>query len=80
VAALLASCGYQVTGFDLADGADVLDLAAVRRAARGCSAIVHLAALAHDSALIDCSAAATTLGWQPAHHWSRQPRQSTGPR
>ena len=39
-----------MAGFDCADGADVLDLMAVRRAARGCAAIVHLAALAHDSA------------------------------
>jgi nucleoside-diphosphate-sugar epimerase len=39
-----------VAGFDLAGGADVLDLPALRRAARGCAAIVHLAALAHDSA------------------------------
>jgi len=50
VAGFLAGCGYEVAGFDRADGADVLDLAAVRRAARGCTAIVHLAALAHDSA------------------------------
>lgn len=50
VAGLLRSCGYEVAGFDRADGADVLDLATVRRAARGCAAIVHLAALAHDSA------------------------------
>lgn len=49
VASFLRSCGYEVAGFDRAAGADVLDLAAVRRAARGCAAIVHLAALAHDS-------------------------------
>ena len=50
VAGFLASRGHDVTGFDLADGADVLDLAAVSRAARGCAAVVHLAALAHDNA------------------------------
>ncbi len=50
VTAYLRRSGYEVTGFDLADGADVLDLAAVSRAARGCAAIVHLAALAHDTA------------------------------
>jgi UDP-glucose 4-epimerase len=50
VTAHLRRSGYEVTGFDLADGADVLDLAAVSRAARGCAAIVHLAALAHDTA------------------------------
>ena len=50
VAGFLTGCGHEVVGFDRADGADVLDLAAVRRAALGCTAIVHLAALAHDSA------------------------------
>ena len=50
VAAFLRRRGYHVAGFDRADGADVLDLAAVRRAAAGCAAVVHLAALAHDSA------------------------------
>jgi UDP-glucose 4-epimerase len=50
VAGFLTGCGYEVAGFDRTDGADVLDLAAIRRAARGCTAIVHLAALAHDSA------------------------------
>jgi len=50
VAGFLRRCGYQVAGFDRAGGADILDPAAVRRAARGCAAIVHLAALARDSA------------------------------
>jgi len=50
VAGFLRRCGYAVAGFDRADGADVLDLAAVRLAARDCAAIVHMAALAHDSA------------------------------
>ena len=50
VAAYLRRSGYEVTGFDLADGADVLDLAAVSRAAEGCAAIVHLAAVANDNA------------------------------
>jgi UDP-glucose 4-epimerase len=50
VAEYLRRSGYEVSGFDLADGADVLDLAAVSRAAVGCEAIVHLAALAHDTA------------------------------
>ena len=48
--AFLRRSGYEVAGFDRADGADVLDLASVRRAAGGCAAIVHLAALAHDNA------------------------------
>ena len=50
VAAHLESLGHDVTGFDRADGGDLLDAAAVRRAAEGCAAVVHLAALAHDSA------------------------------
>jgi UDP-glucose 4-epimerase len=50
VAAFLASRGHEVAGFDLADGMDLLDPAAVRNAAAGCAAIVHLGALAHDTA------------------------------
>jgi UDP-glucose 4-epimerase len=50
VAAHLADQGHDIVGFDIADGHDVLDAGAVRRAAEGCTAIVHLAALAHDSA------------------------------
>src|SRR6202451_1894843 len=46
----LESRGHEVVGFDRADGADILDLAAIREAARGCDAIVHLAALAHGPA------------------------------
>jgi len=50
VAGYLRRRGYEVTGFDRVDGPDVLDLAAVTSAARGHAAIVHLAALPHDSA------------------------------
>src|ERR1700684_1612766 len=50
VAAQLARLGHKVVGFDRVDGADLLDLAEVRRAAVGCAAIVHLGALAHDTA------------------------------
>jgi nucleoside-diphosphate-sugar epimerase len=50
VAEHLERCGDAVLGFDLAEGADLLDLAAVKRAAAGCAAIVHLGALAHDMA------------------------------
>jgi UDP-glucose 4-epimerase len=50
VAGYLRRRGYEVAGFDRVDGADVLDLAAVTGAARGCAAIVHLAALPHDTA------------------------------
>jgi nucleoside-diphosphate-sugar epimerase len=50
VAGHLADQGHEIVGFDVADGQDVLDAGAVRWAAAGCTAIVHLAALAHDSA------------------------------
>jgi UDP-glucose 4-epimerase len=50
VAERLAAAGHAVVGFDLVDGDDLLDPGAVRRAALGCEAVVHLAALAHDSA------------------------------
>lgn len=48
--ARLKRVGHAVAGFDLADGADLLDLAAVERAAAGCQAIVHLGAIPHDTA------------------------------
>jgi UDP-glucose 4-epimerase len=50
VAGHLASLGHEVVGFDRADGVDLLDLAQVRSAAEGCAAVVHLGALAHDTA------------------------------
>jgi UDP-glucose 4-epimerase len=50
VAARLEHLGHDVAGFDRACGDDLLDLAAVRRAADGCAAVVHLAALPHDTA------------------------------
>jgi nucleoside-diphosphate-sugar epimerase len=50
VADQLARRGHDITGFDRADGDDLLDLAAVRRAAADCDAVVHLGALAHDTA------------------------------
>jgi UDP-glucose 4-epimerase len=46
----LHSDGHTVVGFDLAEGADLLDLTALKRAADGSDAVVHLGALAHDSA------------------------------
>lgn len=49
-AAHLRSLGHDIAGFDLADGDDLLDLAAVRRAADGCAAVVHAAAIPHDTA------------------------------
>ena len=50
VARHLACLGHDVVGFDRVDGADLLDPGQVRRAAAGCAAVVHLAALAHDTA------------------------------
>jgi UDP-glucose 4-epimerase len=50
VAERLRGLGHAVSGFDVAEGADLLDLAAVKHAAAGCSGIVHLGALAHDTA------------------------------
>lgn len=46
----LRATGHEVRGFDRADGQDVCDLESVTRAAAGCTAIVHLGALAHDTA------------------------------
>jgi len=50
IAEHLERCGHAVVGFDLAEGGDLLDFAAVERAAAGSTAIVHLGALAHDTA------------------------------
>jgi UDP-glucose 4-epimerase len=50
VAADLMRLGHEIVGFDRLDGDDLLDPAAVRRAARGCAAVVHAGALAHDTA------------------------------
>jgi UDP-glucose 4-epimerase len=50
-AAALRRAGHTAVGFDAADGGgDIRDPAAVRRAVQGCQAVVHLAALAHDTA------------------------------
>ena len=50
IARHLEHLGHDVAGFDRVDGQDLLDLAEVSRAAAGCAAIVHLGALAHDTA------------------------------
>jgi UDP-glucose 4-epimerase len=50
VARHLADLGHDVAGFDRVDGQDLLDPGQVKRAAAGCAAIVHLGALAHDTA------------------------------
>jgi UDP-glucose 4-epimerase len=50
VARHLAGLGHDITGFDRADGMDLLDPGQVRDAAAGCAAVVHLAAIPHDNA------------------------------
>ena len=47
---LLTTSGFDVRGFDLAEGDDLLDRRAVERAAAGCGAVVHAAALNNDKA------------------------------
>ena len=47
---LLTTSGFDVRGFDLAEGDDLLDRQAVERAAAGCDAVVHAAALNSDRA------------------------------
>jgi UDP-glucose 4-epimerase len=47
---LLTASGFDVRGFDLADGDDLLDRRAVERAAAGCGAVVHAAAVNSDHA------------------------------
>jgi nucleoside-diphosphate-sugar epimerase len=42
--------GHAVVGFDVVEGSDLLDPGAVRDAAAGCAAIIHLGALANDNA------------------------------
>jgi nucleoside-diphosphate-sugar epimerase len=48
IAQRLVADGHAVQGFDLLDGADIMDAAAVARAARGSDVIVHVAGLAGD--------------------------------
>jgi UDP-glucose 4-epimerase len=47
---VLAGAGWDVQRFDIAHGQDLRDPRAVLEAMRGCSAVVHAGALAHDSA------------------------------
>jgi nucleoside-diphosphate-sugar epimerase len=44
----LIAAGHEVRGFDLADGDDIMDAEAIRRAARGIDAIVHSAGQPED--------------------------------
>ena len=52
---------WVVEPFDLADGEDLRDEAAVLRAMSGCEAVVHAGAIAHDSAGTPAQIAATNL-------------------
>jgi len=45
IARQLEAAGHTVVGYDRADGQDMLDGAAVRAAAKGCDAVIHLASL-----------------------------------
>ena len=47
----LTAEGYEVVGFDFADGHDVLDPVGFTKAAEGCEAIVHAAAAARPVAM-----------------------------
>ena len=46
----LEAAGWEVTPFDIADGADLRDPQAVREAMEGSAGVVHAGALAHDTA------------------------------
>jgi len=61
LASRLAEAGTEVVGFDLLDGQDVRDGDAVLSAARGCDAVVHLAALV-DPSLRSSEVAAVNVG------------------
>lgn len=58
---VLEAAGWAVEPFDLADGQDLRDEAAVLRAMRGCDAVVHAGALAHDSAGTSAEIVATNV-------------------
>jgi UDP-glucose 4-epimerase len=57
----LEAAGWSVRPFDLVEGQDVRDPGAVLHAARGCDAIVHAGAIAHDSGGTPTDVVATNL-------------------
>jgi UDP-glucose 4-epimerase len=61
IARSLEQGGHPVRGFDLAEGSDVRDYAAVERAARGASAIVHIAGIAGDRPALPSDIVAANL-------------------
>jgi UDP-glucose 4-epimerase len=58
---VLEQAGWTVRSFDLAEGQDLRDEVAVREAMRGCAAVVHAGAIAHDSAGTPADIVATNL-------------------
>jgi UDP-glucose 4-epimerase len=58
---VLEAAGWVVEPFDLADGRDLRDEAAVLRAMSDCEAVVHAGAIAHDSAGTPAEIVATNL-------------------
>ena len=58
----LETGGHFVVGFDLKHGADLLDLDALRGTARGCDAVVHLAAETSDDSPPERVMATNLLG------------------
>lgn len=58
---VLEAAGWAVEPFDLVDGQDLRDEAAVLRAMKGCEAVVHAGALAHDRAGTPAEIVATNL-------------------
>lgn len=57
----LEAAGWTVQPFDLADGGDLRDPAAVLDATQGCEAVIHAGALAHDTAGTPADIVATNL-------------------
>jgi UDP-glucose 4-epimerase len=66
---VLAAAGWAVEPFDLTDGNDLRDQAAVLHAMRRCAAVVHAGAIAHDSAGTPSQIVATNLlgTWHVLH-------------
>lgn len=58
---VLETAGWTVEPFDLVDGNDLRDEAAVLAAMAGCEAVVHAGAIAHDSAGTPAEIVATNL-------------------
>jgi UDP-glucose 4-epimerase len=58
---VLEAAGWEIEPFDLADGQDLRDEAAVLQAMEGCEAVVHAGAIAHDSAGTPAEIVATNV-------------------